>query len=127
MIINYIRGNEVHTVLFMQIDLAVSSVIIAVGLCLSLITLKLYTIMQCWSLRLQQVQNAQNPNNIAQEVSSAQRSTEKRFNVAKYIILCAMGVIILFTITQLILVYGMSDFASISPAKVSALEFITTQ
>ena len=45
MIINYIRGNEVHTVLFMQIDLVVSSVIIAVGLCLSLITLKLYTIM----------------------------------------------------------------------------------
>lgn len=43
MIVNYIREKEVHTVLFMQIDLGVSSLLIAVGLCVSLIMLKLYT------------------------------------------------------------------------------------
>ena len=50
MIVNYVRHIEVHTVLFMQIDLAVSSLLVAVGLCVALIMLKLYTYLQCWSL-----------------------------------------------------------------------------
>ena len=54
MIVNYITDQEVHTMLFMQIDLGVSSLLIAVGLCVCLIMLKLYTYLHCWSIYVHQ-------------------------------------------------------------------------
>jgi len=52
MIINYVEGNQVHTELQMMVDLGVSSLLVVVGLCLTIIMLKLYTYLQCWSIFL---------------------------------------------------------------------------
>ena len=52
MIINFIGGKQVHTELQMMLDLGVSTLLVVVGLCLTLIMLKLYTYLQCWSIYL---------------------------------------------------------------------------
>ena len=62
MIYNMIRGTEVHTQLSLMVDHFISCLLVATGLCLSLIMFKLYTYLQCWSIYLHQQRN--NFNNV---------------------------------------------------------------
>ena len=62
MIYNMIVGNELHSQLSLMVDLFISCLLAAAGLCLCLIMFKLYTYLQCWSIYLHQQRN--NFNNV---------------------------------------------------------------
>ena len=53
MIVNNALGNTVHTQLSLMVDLLVSCLMIAIGLCLTLILLKLYSCLLSWTVQLQ--------------------------------------------------------------------------
>ena len=52
MIIRTIQGSIVHTQMSVMVDLGISSLLMAAGLCLTLIMFKLYTYLNCWSIFL---------------------------------------------------------------------------
>ena len=53
MLVNFALGNTVHTQLSLMVDLFVSSILVAVGLCLTMIMFSLYTYLHCWTIQLQ--------------------------------------------------------------------------
>ena len=104
MIVQHARNQEVHTMLFQQIDLGVSSLLVAVGLCVCLIMLKLYTYLNCWSIYVNQstgdLYNRSNDAlNEVRKAQEAQATTTRRFEISKVIMLTSMGLIQVFTAT----------------------------
>ena len=129
MIINMILGRPVHTELSLLVDMGVSSLLVALGLCLALIMLKLYTYLQCWSIYLHHQRDAvYNRGDQLYETRLLQHKTSKRFEVLKYMLHAAMGLVIIVTGVQLALIYSFSEFAGqSSPMDVTALSFVQSQ
>ena len=98
-----------------MVDLVVSCLLGACGLCLILIMFKLYTYLQCWAIFLHQQRQSYNNMNRLRETRERQQQATKRFIVLKYAVHCAMILVGLFTVTQLILIYMHSSYAQTSP------------
>ena len=110
-----------------MVDLVVSCLLGACGLCLILIMFKLYTYLQCWAIFLHQQRQSYNNMNRLRETRELQQQASKNFAVLKYATHCAMILVGAFTLTQLVLIYMHSSYSETSPIKVTALEFTQAQ
>lgn len=110
-----------------MVDLFVSCVLVAVGLCLTLIMFKLYTYLQCWTIQLQVQRQVMDNASRFRETNKRQIAVSKRFEILKYFLHTVMVLALILTLVQMTLIYVESDYMGISPAKISALEFANSQ
>jgi hypothetical protein len=124
MIYNLIRGDPIYTQLSLIIDLVISSLLVAVGLCLTLIMFGLYTYLQYWSIQLNEQRTNFNNANRIQETQAKQKQVATKLTVLQYTLHILMALIAVFTILQLSFIYARSDFSGLSPTAVTAKDFV---
>lgn len=123
MIYYMVVGHEIHTQLSLMVDLAISCLIVASGLCLSLIMFKLYTYLQCWSIYLHQQRSNFNNAERLNATHKQQQHAQRQFNILKYSLHALMICATIYIVTQLSLIYTHSAFGGQSPLQVSSYAF----